>query len=102
MGWDGKRECGDLLVAGTSAGSEMSLPMFEKQPNKRNSTPPLEHQLQRRTQERRERGNKRMSQRRRLLHLRLRPREVYSLLRGAPRRASRRGSRGMIKLEVRW
>lgn len=40
--WDGtvKENAGDLLVAGTSAGSEMSLPMFEKQPNKRNSTPP--------------------------------------------------------------
>ncbi|OXG89179.1 STE/STE20/YSK protein kinase [Cryptococcus neoformans A2-102-5] len=40
--WDGtvKENAGDLLVAGTSAGSEMSLPMFEKQPNERNSTPP--------------------------------------------------------------
>lgn len=40
--WNGtvKENARDLLVVGTSAGPEMSLPMFEKQPNIRNSTPP--------------------------------------------------------------
>ena len=40
--WDGtvKENGGDLLVAGALTGSEMSSPMIERQPNRRNSTPP--------------------------------------------------------------
>lgn len=41
--WDGmvKENGGDLLAEGKSAGSEMSLPGFERQPNRRNTPRPL-------------------------------------------------------------